>query len=486
MSLVIALDATVIVPVLPTIASSLHGSTTATFWVGSAYLLTSAIFQPFIIALSDEFGRRLLLFLCSLSFSLGTLICCLSRSFSQLLPGRAIQGVGGGGIMALNNVIISDIIPLRQRPLYLAAPQLAWAIGTITGPLLGGLFAEHTKWRWIFYLNFPFCLVGVIMIPFAVRLNAQRPSLKDRMRRMDWIGMSLFTVSITSILVPLTWGGVEFAWYSWQTLVPLILGVIILPFTIFYEHYIPLRPFLQLSLFDSRSANAAYFGSLIQGLLLFCTLYYVPVYFEAVKNFGPVKTGLSLMPATATLVPMSIITGAAMRRLGRFRWAIWSGWLITIPATGLLILLNADTTTHSWVLILIVVGVGYGLLLMSLNYCTQVIGNSQNSANAAVMYTFLRSCGICLGVALGGAVFQNQLVVHLRRMHLPTEIASDAMSLISTLTGSRETVAPAILKSFHNVCEFMLAFATLGGVLSIFIESASPDADLNSEHVVTS
>lgn len=240
--------------------------------MGSSYLLTSAIFQPFIVALSDEFGRRSALFLCAVLFTLGTLIGGLSMEFPQLLAGRTIQGVGGGGILALNNVIISDIVPLDQRPLYLAVPQLSWAVGTITGPLFGGLFVQHSTWRWAFYINFPFCAVGLAIIPWTARSPAQslaqrgRPS--DRLRRMDWAGMSLFTMGTTLLLAALTWGGVEYAWSSWQTLVPGVLGAVVLPLTILYERFVACRPFLRLSLFGSLSANAAYFCSLILGLLV--------------------------------------------------------------------------------------------------------------------------------------------------------------------------------------------------------------------------
>jgi MFS family permease len=251
-----------------TIASALKGSTTDTFWVGSSYLLTSAIFQPFIVALSDDFGRRSLLFLSAVSFTIGTLICCLSNDFTQLLAGRAVQGIGGGGIMALNNVIITDIIPLRHRPMYIAIPQIAWAVGTITGPLLGGLFAEHTTWRWVFYINFPFCAIGLALVPFTVRLYAERPSVKERLMRLDWGGMALFLSSTTAFLIGITWGGSQYAWNSWQTLGPIILGLFGMVLTGLWERFVTSRPFLKLSLFKNPSANAAYFGALLQGLLV--------------------------------------------------------------------------------------------------------------------------------------------------------------------------------------------------------------------------
>lgn len=236
--------------------------------MGSSYLLASAVIQPLIVGLSDDFGRRLLLFLSALFFTIGSLICCLSNGFTLLLLGRSIQGIGGGGIMALNNVIISDIIPLRYRPIYIAVPQIAWALGTIIGPFVGGLFVEHATWRWVFYVNFPFCAIGLAIIPFTVKLVAERPSIKERLMRMDWLGMFLFIASTTSFLIGITWGGVEYEWSSWQTLVPLLLGLFGIYLTCMWEIFVAPHPFLRFSLFNNRSANAAYLGSLLQGLLV--------------------------------------------------------------------------------------------------------------------------------------------------------------------------------------------------------------------------
>lgn len=172
-SLMVALDATILVPVLPVstagtyhnmqlqnilpqaISSDLHGITTDTFRTGTAYLLTQPALQPFLVPLSDIFGRRLF-YLVSLGFfTVGTLLCCFSQNFNQLLARRSIQGLGGGGILALGSVILTDIVPLRQRPIYLGVIQMSWALGSVSGPVIGGLFVEYTTWRRIFYIKFP-------------------------------------------------------------------------------------------------------------------------------------------------------------------------------------------------------------------------------------------------------------------------------------------------------------------------------------------
>lgn len=195
---------------------------------------------------------------------------------------------------------------------------------------------------------------------------------------------------------------------------------------------------------------------------------------------------MSLIPATGAMVPMSIVSGIIMRRLGKFRWAIWSGWAITILSTGLIILLDTNIQNYGWILILITTGIGYGLLLMSLNYCIQIWADSKEASNAALMYTFLRSCGICLGVAIGGTVFQNQLVIYLQERGLPVGIAADTISLITSLreNPAKDIIADIISKTIHKVAEFMLGCAVFGGLLSLMIKPASTEKGLESAYVL--
>ena len=234
--------------------------------------MTQSVFQPFIVSLSDIFGRRLLYLISLAFFTIGTLLCCLSQDFSQFLAGRSIQGIGGGGILALGLVILTDIIPLRQRPLYVGVNQISWAFGSITGPLIGGLLAQHTTWRWIFYLNFPFCGIGFMTAPLVLRLHVERGSVKERLLSVDWVGGFLFVASTCSFLIGVTWGGSDYPWSSWRTLSPLIIGLGGILATVTWERYGTSNPFLRLQLFNSYSAIAAYLGATLQGLLVSASL----------------------------------------------------------------------------------------------------------------------------------------------------------------------------------------------------------------------
>ena len=223
---------------------------------------------------------------------------------------------------------------------------------------------------------------------------------------------------------------------------------------------------------------------------MFCELYYIPFYLESVKDFSPTITGVALMPLTGALLPTSVVVGRLMTRTGRFRWAVWLGWTVTIAGTGLLILLDVHTRTYAWVLIFIVVGLGHGFILMSLNFSIQAMSDTHNVAYAAAMYTFTRTFGMCIGVAIGGAVFQNQLQKHLADLRLLTTVATDAEGFVAALhalpkdSPEYQNYILAYAKSFGNVFEVLTAVAGLAGLLSLLIKKFSMDKALDSEHVL--
>jgi MFS family permease len=172
-------------------------------------------------------------------------------------------------------VIFTDIVPLRQRSKYYAIIQLAWSIGTVGGPLIGGAIAQKTTWRWIFYINFPLCVIGFGMVAWAVKIDLPKTTFREKVLRTDWIGGFLFTASIVSILVPLTWGGISYAWQSWHTVVPLVIGAVGLVITILWETYGTQHPFLKLVIFHNITANAAFICTLLQGLIVCYSQYYL-------------------------------------------------------------------------------------------------------------------------------------------------------------------------------------------------------------------
>ena len=295
-------------------AISLGGSANDAFWAGTSFLLTSAVVQPFIAALSDIFGRRELLVPSLVLFIISSIVCACANSFTTLLVGRVIQGIGGGGIITLAQIIYGDIVPLRQPPRYFALVLGAWAVGTLLGPIIGGAFVQESTWRWCFWLNLPICGLALPMAVFFVSLHTEKKTVLQKLRMVDWIGGFVFIASLTATLVAISSGGVDHAWSSWRTLVPLIIGLIGTALSLVYERYFASNPFLQRSLFPNLSAIATYLSALFQGLILFVSLYYVAFYFSAAKLASPLDTGVKLLPALAFVLQGSIIVSALITR----------------------------------------------------------------------------------------------------------------------------------------------------------------------------
>lgn len=248
----------------------LNGTTTQAFWTGTSYLLANVIFQPFLAELSDLFGQRCMLLTSISFFTLGTALCSASRDFKMLLSGRSIQGLGGGGCFAMTHLILTDVIPLQNRPSSQNMLCIIWAILSILGPLIGEVIEHKLSWRWIFYLNFPFCALSFIMaaVGFKLKSALEDITFRKRLSSVDWIGGTMFAGSITSILVGLTWAGIDSPWLSIETLIPIGIGSFGVILTLIWLIKGAQKPFIPLYLFTSLGSNAAFFCVALQGLVV--------------------------------------------------------------------------------------------------------------------------------------------------------------------------------------------------------------------------
>ncbi|EHY59287.1 MFS transporter L2 [Exophiala dermatitidis] len=508
-SLMVSLDATVIITSLSTIVQALNATATQGFWIGTSYLLTCAVTMPFIASLSDILGRPRCLLASIVTFTIGTILCAAARTITVMLVGRCVQGIGGGGIIILSLVIFSDIVPLRSRPRYVGIIQGAWAIGTCIGPIVGGGLATPSLWRCVFYLMFPFAGIGLVFVPLFVRLKPRKAAAtwKEMFNRIDWLGGFLFISSATSFLIAVSWGGVQEPWGSWRTIVPLTIGGLGLIATMLWERFGALHPFLRHSLFERPSAVAVYACSFAQGLLLYGQLYYIPFFFESVRLDSPIRTGVSLLPVMLTLIPASVVVGSIITRLGHYRWAIWAGWTLGTLGTGLTILWDETTGLAARVIILVILGLGHGLLLNSLNTASQAVAGDSgashkedtdkgardhgvtdngaidngvsdsvsvsNQGSAVAMYAFLRSFGMAVGVGIGGSMFQNVMKHKLLDLGLSPEIAVRAESYIAVLrqmepdSPARAAVTAAYVHGFKGVFGFFCALAGTALLVSV-------------------
>ncbi|KFX96689.1 hypothetical protein O988_05209 [Pseudogymnoascus sp. VKM F-3808] len=485
-ALMVSLDGSSISVALPIIAEELNGTGIEAFWGGTSFLLCCTVFQPSFGSLSNIFGRRVLMLVALVFFLLGAIVASVSNNFQCMLIGRSLQGVGGGGVVALSEIIVTDIVPLRLRGQYFGIIGSMISVGAVTGPLLGGGFSEKVNWRWIFYINFPFVAIAIVLVILFFNLNYIPSSLWSKIRRIDYIGIFLFVGSSTSFLIPVTWGGVMYPWDSARTLAPMIIGAVGLILFIFHEKYIAADPMIPLSIFASRTAVVNYAGTLVHGLTLWCGLYYLPLYFEAVKGYSPVMAGVALFPDTFSVAPCAILVGILITYTGHYRWAIWLGWILTTLGMGLLCLLEADTSIPAWIFLMVISGLGVGILFPALVFAIQGSAKPQDVAMAVAMTSFFRSFGETLGVAIGGSIFQNRMRANL--LGYPAlapyadKYSKDAAALVETIRsmpsgGVKNDLRVAYTDSLRIVWAVCCAVAGA----SMFLSLMTKEYDLSPE-----
>ncbi|KAK1144933.1 hypothetical protein N8T08_004648 [Aspergillus melleus] len=471
LTLMVSLDGTSISVALPEMAAELNGSAMEAFWSGTSFLLCSTVFQPSTATLSNIFGRRPLIIISIVFFFVGALVAGLAHNFTEVLVGRCIQGIGGGGIAMLSEVVVTDLVPLRLRGNYYGILSAAYSLGSVLGPIVGGGFSENFTWRWIFYINFPFIGISALFIA---------PSTKNSSESTT---SALFVGSVSSFLIPLSWGGVVYPWSSWRTLVPLTIGALGLFIFVIYEFYIPREPMIPHSVFTNRSAVIAFIASSLQGLILWSALYYLPLYYEAVKEFEPILTGVALFPETFTVAPSAIFCGVIITVTGRYRWGLWVGWLLSTIGLGVTCLLKPGTSTAGWIFLNITPGLGLGILTAAIVCTVQASSTNRNLTVAVAMVVFFRACGQAIGIAVGGVIFQNQMKHNLSNYPVlaghAVEYSRNAAALVTVIQGMGDTGEEGLRKgklketytdSLRVIWGVMCAVSGVGLVMSAWVE----------------
>lgn len=441
--------------------------------------------------MSQTFGRKYLVLLALLLFTVGSIVAAVAKNFTTLLVGRSIQGSGGGGIIGLTEIIITDLVPLRERGTWFGYQGAVWAIGSVTGPVIGGAFAQHASWTWIFWINLPICAVAFLAVIVFLNLQKVPGDFLPKVAKFDWLGAFLLTASSTSFVMAISWGNVMFPWSSWRSIVPLVLGVVGLIGFVLYEARVAADPIIRLAIFKKRTALVSYLGTFIHGILLWSLLYYLPLYYECVKGYSPTISGVAVFPETFTVAPTSIVVGVLVSKWGRFRWAIWTGWFLSVLGMGLLYLLGPHTTIPEWLFLNLAPGLGLGMLYCSLSYGTQAAAEEKDVAYAAAMYTFARSFGQSVGVAISGAIFQAQFEIKLRAYpalaQQASSLAKEATAFVQVVNAmdkdsvERAMIVQAYSDSLRVVWAVMTGLAFIGLITSAFTESLDVNREQETE-----
>ncbi len=407
-----ALDQTVVSTALPTIVGDLHGASHLT-WVITAYLLASTVSTPLWGKLGDQFGRKFFFQAAIVLFLVGSALSGLSHSMLELIAFRALQGLGGGGLMVGAQTIVGDVVSPRERGRYMGLFMAMFGVTTVIGPLIGGVFVEYLSWRWIFYINIP--IGGVALVVTAVAL----PGALGRVHRViDYLGSAFLALAATALVLFTSLGGVSYPWTS-----PFIIGLAVagVVFTVAFllAERRAVEPVIPLRLFANPVFSAASAIGFVVGFAMFGALTFLPVFLQEVKGVSAIASGVRLFPMMGGLLVASIGSGLLVSRWGRYKiFPVVGTALMTV---GLYLMSLIGVSTGAWMMAgyMAVFGFGLGLVMQVLVVAVQNAVPYEELGTATSGTTFFRMIGGSFGTAVFGALYSNMVVGNiLRALHL--------------------------------------------------------------------
>lgn len=398
-----ALDQTIVSTALPTIVSDLGGLRWLS-WVVTAYLLASTVVVPLYGKFGDLYGRKRVLQVAIVLFLVGSVLCGAAQNMTELVLLRALQGLGGGGLMVVAMAAIGDVIPPAERGRYQGLFGGVFGLATVVGPLIGGFLVEQLSWRWIFYINLPLGLLALLVIG-----SVFRPPVARVKHDIDYIGAFFLTVALASLVLITSLGGTQFAWASLDILCLSLFALIgLVGFVL--EQRRAAEPIMPLHLFRHRTFVLAGLIGFIVGVSLFGSVTFLPMYMQVVKDATPTSAGLQMLPLMGSLLVVSAITGRLISRWGRYRIFPILGTLLQVIALGLLSRLDLDTPTALMNLYMGLLGAGLGMVMQVLILAVQNSVELRHMGVATSGATLFRSIGGAIGVSVFGALFSHTLL----------------------------------------------------------------------------
>ncbi|KAF7360154.1 MFS drug transporter [Mycena venus] len=476
------LDSVIVATAIPTISSAFDAGSVVS-WVPSAYLLTSTCFQPLYGRFSDIFGRKTAMCMAMSLFMVGNLISGFSKTIIQLIVFRGFAGAGGGGLVSMMQIVVSDIVTLRERQVahLTMVPEAQFrcrgkyqgiiggvvAIGYAIGPVVGGALAQKVGWRWCFWVTIPISLIATCVVVFLLPLKPVQGEIRSKLLAVDYIGTLLTLAGCTLLMLPLIWGGVIFPWKSSIVLAPSLSGFVVVAMFCLWEWKGARLPIVPMYIFKHQTVTGVFITMFVNGFVFFSTLYYLPQFFQVALGYDPLHASLFLIPLLVIQIIASLAAGVTVSRTGHYRTIMYSGFAIWSIASGCLSTVRPGTSKAVLVVYMILAGVGAGGTMQTTTIAVQASVSRRDMSVVTAMRNFIRLLGGSLSLPVASTLLNNNLSKVMANLNLPS-------SVIKRIIGDPTLLhTPASVGISQDTATDIMDHGYTLGFRSLFIMNAS-------------